>query len=71
MSDLRGSKFLTLLDKMRTDHAVNCLLSPKDPTAFEYGRVSGFLQGLQVAHDTYLSIVKEEEKRRNERSDQV
>lgn len=63
-----GVRLLKLLAAKRDEHAVASLISPKHRSSFEYGRVSGFFQGLQVAEELLLQIVAEEERTKHERS---
>jgi hypothetical protein len=60
----RFDRFLALLEQTRSSHAVTSLISPKDRSEFEYGRVSGFFQGLAVAEELVNQVISEE--RQNE-----
>lgn len=60
----RTNSFLKKLAKAREEHANAVLIAPKDPTAFEYGRVSGFYQGLVAAESLINEVLAEEANER-------
>lgn len=58
--------YITLLKAKQVQHALTSVTNPVARDSFEYGRVSGFLQGLLSCEAWYLELISEKEKRSNE-----
>jgi len=58
----RDDVFIGSLKQAQVDHALNSLKAPKSGDSHEYGRVSGFLQGLMYAEELYLKLLQDEEE---------
>ena len=54
--------FIAIIKAKQVQHAVTSVTNPLARDAFEYGRVSGFLQGLLAAEAWYLELISEREK---------
>jgi hypothetical protein len=67
----RFDRYLDRLAKAKVEHATHSLTSPKDRDAFEFGRVTGFYQGLLVAEQLVNEVLAEEEKDRHDRSNKA
>ena len=63
----RFDRYLDRLVKAQVEHATSSLKSPKDRDAFEFGRVSGFYQGLKYAEQLVNDVLTEEDRKTNER----
>lgn len=54
--------YITLLKAKQVQHAITSVTTPVVRDAFEYGRVSGFLQGLLQAEAWYIELISQNEK---------
>ena len=54
--------YITTLKSKQVQHAVASVTNPIARDSFEYGRVSGFLQGLLAAEAWYLELIAEKER---------
>ena len=56
--------YIATLKSKQVQHALTSVTNPIARDSFEYGRVSGFLQGLLQAEKWYLELIDENERER-------
>lgn len=61
--------YIAILKSRQVQHALTSVQNPTARDAFEYGRVSGFLQGLLAAEAWYLELISEKDKGKSNESE--
>lgn len=51
--------YLRILDDLRKEFAVDALAKPRHRDAFEFGRSSGVLEGIEKSRERFLALLEE------------
>lgn len=55
------TRFISSLQKLKQEKSTGSLINPKDKTSFGYGEASGIQQGLELAEQLFLRLLRDEE----------